>query len=295
ESDAIATHELHLRDPHTQVSLSYFLLLALSGGAPPRDSLDGPIHALLDKLVEGVRQRLVTDRDLSKLAGDLLAKELERLEIPDYGNDRRARRTGLFKKAQEMAGREDELDALQALLKLNAFLSSEPFRGQLTTGTVFESGGVHWVCMTPSCDMVDRPPADDQDWLKRLHPMKPIVAIRLKSKDAPKGLKEAENSRSLFIRKDKVVHVFDVTSDVGSQNYEFIYLRGGPMVLDEETPTFEGFRMWRDENAVELPATLQPITYRVVGQVRADYASRFLQQTGAWLSRIGVDFIRSAN
>jgi Response receiver domain len=294
ESDAIATHEHHLRDPQTQVSLCYFLLMALGSGAPSRESLDGPIHSILDKLVEGVRQRLLADKALGTLAGDLLSSELDRLAIPEF-RDKSARRIGLLKKAQQMAGREnDELDASEALLKLNAFLSMERFRGHLTTGTVFEHGGTHWVCMTPACDMVDRAPNDGQDWLRRIHPMKPIVAVRLKQKDRLKGLKDAELSRSLFIKSGDAIEAFDVLPDSGP-SYEFIYLGGGALAVDGEHHTFQGFRVWRADGAAELPTSLEAVTYRIVGQVRADYASRFLQQTGAWLSRIGVDFIRAAN
>jgi len=300
ESGALATHELHLRDPQTQVSLCYFLLMALTGHEPPREALDAPIHAVLDKLVEGVRQRLVTDPKLSRLGGDLLDGELKRLALPDYGTDldgkgASRRRQGLFEHAKKMAAVDTAFDSQQALLKLNAFMSSEAFRGQLTTGTVFESEGCHWICMTPACDLVDRPPSKGQHWMKMLHPMKPVVAVRLDPKDPKSALKDAEHSRSLFLSTSSGVVAFDVLPDNAGPSYEFIYVQGGSLAVAEGGHQFNGYRLWRADEDKALPTALLPVTFTIVGQVRPDYASRFLQQTGAWLSRIGVDFLRSAN
>ena len=299
ESGALATHELHLRDPQTQVSLCYFLLMALSGHQPPRETLDAPIHAVLDKLVEGVRQRLVTDPKLGKLGGDLLAEELVRLAMPDYpAGDAEAakrRRQCIFEHARKMASVDAELDVQQALLKLNAFMSSEPFRGLLTTGTVFEHDASRWICMTPACDMVDRPPGNGQHWMQQLHPMKPMVAVRLEQKEPGKALKEAELSRSLFLNMDGDVSSFDVLPGAGGPSYEFIYVESGSLNLDDGRHRFRGYRLWRTAEEQALPTALTPVTFDVIGQVRPDYASRFLQQTGAWLSRIGVDFLRAAN
>jgi len=299
ESGALATHELHLRDPQTQVSLCYFLLMALTGHEPPRATLDAPVHAVLDKLVEGVRQRLVTDPKLSKLGGDLLDEELKRLKLPDYNADMSPqaparRRQGLFEHAKRMATVESEFDAQQALLKLNAFMSSEHFRGQLTTGTVFAHDGCHWICMTPACDMVDRPPGDGQHWMKRLHPMKPVVAVRLETRALAKALRDAEHGRSLFLTSPSGVQAFDVLPDGGGPSYEFIDLQSGSLEVVEGRYEFSGYRLWRAAEEEPLPSALSQVTFTVVGQIRPDYASRFLQQTGAWLSRIGVDFMRGA-
>lgn len=293
ESDPLATNELHLREPHTQASLCFFLLLALNEDKPARAALDGPVHVLLDKLVDSVRQKLLTDNSLKLLAGDLFAMELERVPMP-VEPDEAAKRRKLFDNARKLAGASPELDAKHALLRLNTFLSSEPFRGQLTTGTIFKHADTHWVCMTPTCDMVVRTPEGGQDWLNRLHPMKPIVAIKLREKGHAEALKEAEHSRSIFLNSESDTIVFDVLGKTGGPSYEFIYLRDASVVQNDGRMIFEGFRVWRDDGLVEFPAAITPVSFEVVGQVRADYASRFLQQTGSWLSRIGVDFIKGA-
>lgn len=291
ESDALATHELHLRDPHTQVSLCYFLLMAVGHHNPAPEALEFPVHILLDKLVDGVRQSLITDQPLRQRAREMLSSELGRLKIEEKG-DAAAMRRAIFDAARRMAGTASDLESRQALLKLNAFLSSEPFRGHLTTGTVFEAEGVHWICMTPACDMVDRLPMDGQDWLQDLHPMKPIIAVKLLEKNEQLALNHAEQSRSVFLQTPTCILTFDVVPASGGPSYEIIYLAGGPLAQEAETLSFQGFRMRRAGAAAEPPTALLPMTYRVVGQVRADYASRFLQATGGWLSRIGVDFIR---
>jgi hypothetical protein len=50
---------------------------------------------------------------------------------------------------------------------------------------------------------------------------------------------------------------------------------------------FRGVRVTRAKIAPRLSATAE---YTVVGQLRPNYASRVLQLTGAYLSRIGIDY-----
>ena len=150
--------------------------------------------------------------------------------------------------------------------------------------------------MTPACEMVDRAPGDGQHWMKMLHPMKPMVAVRLKPRDSErdlaKALKEAEQTRTLFLSGSSGMLAFDVLPDGGGPSYEFVYVQSGSLALAEGCHQFSGYRLLRVEDEA-LPTALTPVIFTVIGQVRPDYASRFLQQTGAWLSRIGVDFVRA--
>ncbi len=92
----------------------------------PQEALAAPIHALLDKLVEGVRQNLIMDEELRKLARELLLSELNRLAIAKE-TDVPKKRKALFAAANKMAGAHNELDSQQASLKLNAFLRPSHF------------------------------------------------------------------------------------------------------------------------------------------------------------------------
>lgn len=295
EMDAIATDELHLRDPLTQVSLSYFLLSALSPVDNGRSSegLVGPVHTLLDKLIDNVRQKLITDGELKLLGGNLLKSEIERLKIPTEFANATQQRAELFKFAKQMTGSREKQDAEQALLRFNSFLSTEPFRGELTTGTVFSDGDVQWICMTPACDMVDRLPDEHQEWRHQLHPTKPVVAVRLMPIPAAarmSALKVADQSRHVFVKVRDDICVYEMLPAKGPK-YEFIFVDdGGRVITNNGAPRFQGARLLKSNGVREL----KEFSFEVLGQVRANYASRLLQETGAWLSRIGVDFMRNA-
>lgn len=298
EQDAIATDELQLRDPHTQLSLCYFLLLALSDGEAGRteQALAAPIQVLLDKLVEGVRQKIVADVDLSKLGGDLLLSEIKRLAVPSAFADYGAKQKKLFKHARDMADGVGDADASTALMRLNAFLSTEPFRGRVTTGTVFSDGAAFWICMSPACDMVDREPSKGQLWASALHPTRPIIAVALKAIDRKTALKHAEDVRTVFLKLGNSIEAFDVLPTKGGPSYEFLFLENGSKIVSDETSfTFQAARLKaRTEKSHPLPE-LVSLNLKVVAQIRPTYASRFLQETGQWLSRIGVDFVRGGN
>jgi hypothetical protein len=75
----------------------------------------------------------------------------------------------------------------------------------------------------------------------------------------------------------------------GLPSYEFVYVDAGSLFTNADGVHFARHTLWQAIDDKALPSALSPVTFSVVGQVRADYASRFLQRTGAWLSRIDVD------
>ena len=299
ELEALAMNDLHIREPHTQVSLCYLLLSAMSDDVAREDpaAFLGPVDVVLDKLVDGMRVNLLTRSRLRRLGGDLLMHEVGRLDVPTAFDNPVKRRQTLIKHAKAMSGRHGgDVDANASIMRLNAFLSTEHCRNEVTTGTVFTDGAEHWMCMTPACDMVDRPPKNEPDevvsWRASLHPTKPIVAIRLVAVSDKSALKNAEEGRIVFARTGDVVSAFD-TVPKGGLSHEFFFLKG--KVAGEPTElAFSAARLKkvRKENVVH--EELETGSFRIVAQLRANYASRFLQQTGQWLSRIGVDFVRSA-
>ena len=308
ELEALATEDAHLRDPETLVGLSYYVLAQARGvEAPwPADAL-GPVTAsVIEKLVEGLRRRVTSDPALATLATDLLSHELGTSEWPASIADRRHAAT--FAAAARLARLDPApKDDQAALLRLNVFLATEPFRrSHLTTGTIFKRPDTneHWVCVSPACDMVPRLPGTHQEWTHAIHPVRPMVVIALKPVDVKKALAGAEHGRYVFLERPSGVETFTVLSVPADQpSYEFLFPSDAGQVA-HDTKAFDAYSV-RATPAVASavprsgtappavgPVTFDALTYEVVGQLRPSYANRFLQMIGQHLSRIGLDFVR---
>ena len=95
-------------------------------------------------------------------------------------------------------------DWTKATLEHNVFVCSmEPVGSHLTTGHVFEMSDIHWLCLSPACDMV---PSQISDWRtaalgKRL----PFLAVKLHSISTTRVTKDIHSNRFLFLRfKDQL-------------------------------------------------------------------------------------------
>jgi hypothetical protein len=302
ELEALATDEFHLRDPHTQMGLSYYLLRSLGeeGGADHQQLLP-PIQVLIDKLVETLRHRLAADGDLAALATSLLTEELQRIGWTETQPVKKRGPMEIYRAAGDLARVASKPRMEDVLLALNCFLSTEAFRsGHLTTGTVFRLpiSKEHWVCMTPACDMVVREPIEEQVWTRAIYPMRPMVAVRLNSEQHDRALGSAERGHYVFVEVGgdrNSFSVFPKGKDLPS--YEFFFLHDAGRTTTAEAHNLPKFRASRVEvdPSIETSANARRFIdteFEVVGQLRPAYASRLLQITGQHLSRIGVDFIR---
>lgn len=227
ELEALATEEAHLRDPEMQTGLSYHLLGTLGEGLDPErpDELLQPIELIIDRLVEGLRRRIASDRHLTDLGVGLLSRELKEL---GWRRDVQKSATEQFADASRMARQEKAPAKERSIFRLNTFLSTEAFRrAHLTTGTIIKSAQTsdHWVCMSPACDMTMRKPNPHQAWALALHPLRPIVAVRLRKEDGiASALTEAEKGRHIFVETGSGPVAFcAVDKNTNQPVYEFLF------------------------------------------------------------------------
>nr|WP_318284247.1 response regulator receiver domain [Methylobacterium sp. NI91] len=307
ELDALATDEFHLRDPETQISLSYYLLRSMEDGVNPEmgERLAAPLQIIIDKLVDTLRQRIASDEDLKNLAAVLFAEELKRIEWPPEVARPADMARSIYQSAGILAQVETKTRVESVLFRLNAFLSTEPFRrGHLTTGTVFRDGdtGECWLCASPACDMTARRPSLQQTWSKTLHPMRPMVAVKLHPEDSLGGaLNKAELGRHVFVETNDEQLAFSVVDkSIEQPVFEFLFpldAARAQRVGTDLHPSFEAFRIGVDTSDPSRNDARRFASSRfsVLGQLRPTYASRILQMVGQHLSRIGVDFIKLPN
>jgi hypothetical protein len=293
ELDALATDEAELRDPATLTGLSYYLLNVLDEGTGPDtpEKLAVPLQALIDKIVETLRHKLVADPALQELGNTLLLEELTELNWP-------VEKKKVYKAAETIA----RVRGLKtpskndSLFALNSFLSTETFRrGHLTTGTIFRNAdrSEYWVCASPSCDMVARIPSDFQSWAFNLHPVRAMIAVRLHEEKVAKALASAHHARFAFVNEE-IQRAFS-TVDGGSQQpvYEVFFAadEGRWQLADDGNKVFTASRVKADGAGPENARRLFEERFVIAGQLRPSYATRILHLVGQHLSRVGLDFI----
>ncbi|MBP0496018.1 response regulator receiver domain [Pararoseomonas indoligenes] len=295
ELEALATADEQLRDPHTQVGLWYYLLREIVGlDHHDPAQMRAPLEAIVDKVLDGVRRRLLLDNKLLGFISKVAASEIA--QAREDGLDLSASGEGLLRAAHRLARTPVPHEPQATIRRLNVFLSTEPFRrAHLTTGTVFRQPGRPgiWVATSPACDMtLRRPPAAHQPWLHGLHPTSVVVAIRATEDDGAAALERAEHGQHIFLNVNGEDRSFRVMDDTTRQPpYEFIFPADGGRVIrtvPDAPPTFVAFSMTSTAGG-ELE--LQQVTLEVIGQLRSSNASRLLQLTGQHLSRIGLDFV----
>jgi len=184
----------------------------------------------------------------------------------------------------------------QVIHLLNGFLVTEPSKNFIETGTIFvrkddtELKQVY-ICVTPACDLVPRMPREYL-WENQIHPSRPIIAIRGRVKDIDDGcLMAAEQGKNIFIligKEPKTVVLMDSSLPVPILEW-FVVEKMGAI----EKMEFDALEFVRSKSKPEDDDQFanKPVKMRVLGQVRALYASRIQQYAGQHLSRIGVDFV----
>lgn len=309
EMKAVASDEVLLGDESLQAGLIHYVLshLPLDAESSSDHGAQPAVELLIGKLLEGVRRRIDQDSTLIGTASQLIAA---RVASPDWRNlplKRGEREKALLGLSRSIAGVSRELGDEDVIFSLNVFLATERFRRRhVTTGTIFmkkDNGREWWLCMSPSCDMTPRQPQEGHHWHHTLHPLRGMVALRLEPViKAPtalrKDLQNAHHGRSIFVRTADCHILLKVLDDNSHPSWEFMILENAGLVSKTKSgdTQFSARRIWFGGNeAAQCAASneigLQPSDFVVVGQLRAEYASRLLQATGLHLSRIGVDFV----
>lgn len=191
---------------------------------------------------------------------------------------------------------EDGAQESQVMHLLNSFLVIESNKNYIETGTIFVRKADAdlkqvYICVTPACDLVPRIPKDYL-WESEIHPSRPIIAIRCKVKGVDDGcLNTAEQGKNVFITigdELKTLVIMDGSQPVPILEW-FVVEKMGE-TTNKEFDALDFVKSKGDEGQEERFAH-RGVRMRVLGQVRAIYASRLQQYAGQHLSRIGVDFV----
>jgi hypothetical protein len=279
ELDSVATNPKSFSDARRQVGLNHYLMEQLV----TEDDPESAVENLVDRIVETIRHGISADADMRKYATGVLA---------DVRNVLGAKLTtaNKLKNAAALAHVDQPMDDADVISFLNAFLSTERFaRSRITTGTVFANADAFWMVTTPACDLTSRVPKSREAWMKSLHPVRAVIAIKLTKVKMATALSSATQGKYAFLVRGEEalpLAVFDPTTSSPDAEM-FFAIDAGKVTSADEKFTFKAVSVKQFE---EIPKLSEVHEYEIVGQLRPNYASRVLQVTGAHLSRIGIDF-----
>lgn len=170
---------------------------------------------------------------------------------------------------------------------VNMHLCAYPFvkSQHLTTGIVLQDqcSKEYWVVLNCSCDLIPVTEQSSLKWAVALAPEHPFTAVKLEQGPVRRGLKKANNCRTVFLsqNEEKIALSFP---ENGNPHYEVFY-------ADNNGVFSEGRLKAQQVVRKLIIPDLQLISFEVVAQLRYEYASRFLNMLSAHKSRIGVDFL----
>jgi len=185
---------------------------------------------------------------------------------------------------------DEDNDKKQAALEHNAFVCSMESTGwHLTAGHVFYMAGGHWLCASPSCDMV---PSQISPWQTAiLGERLAFIGVRLEEFDPRRSPNDISSNRFFFLRRDGEYrgYRFNYPYEDSAPRWQVLYADDRGRFA---SPKLE-FTVYRiQENESELVG--RPKDARVVGQLRYEYALNLIQKLGVSLTRIGLDFTDGA-
>ncbi len=192
----------------------------------------------------------------------------------------------------EKCGCEDER---QLFLKVNAALCCQPLEtGHMTTGMIFrqKSKPSHiWICATPACDLVPGRTRRGTGYRDLLSPANYFEALKITRVVNPdEVLKIATRANHLFINVDGKIQPYKILQGDSPQPQSFIfYTQDGGYLREGRTLMLQTICAEKHDNSASL--ALHEHEFEIIGQLRQEYASRFLAINGDWNSRIGVDFV----
>lgn len=279
ELDSVATNPKSFSDARRQVGLNHYLMEQLT----TEDDPESAVENLMDRIVETIRHAISADADMRKYATNVLADVRNVL-----GN--KLTTANKLKNAAVLAHVDQPMDDADVISFLNAFLSTERFaRSRITTGTVFARGEEFWMVATPACDLTSRIPRNREAWMKALHPVRAMIAIKLVKVKMTTALSSATQGKYAFlVRGDEALSlsVFDPTTSSPDAEM-FFAIDAGKVVSAGDKFIFKAASVTQLD---DVPRLSEVAEFEIVGQLRPNYASRVLQVTGAHLSRIGIDF-----
>jgi hypothetical protein len=292
EQTGLAYAEDLLRSPAFQAAWIYNVIKEVQGEDGRDERLNGALEELYHRLVQSI-ERSLRQSQLRVFGVEAFKKVVDVAACASMGD------RALVQQAVELTHSGQTLSDHVVAHALNSYLSSEVFEGtHITAGTVFraldDSGW--WVCVSPVCDMVPRPSRDELSWQKAMEPVRAMVALRLyEEHNMEKAVQEAQRGRILFILNGLIPLCLRAFHDETRQPWTeelFLCSQEWEDVADHgERFRFRAQRVSQKDGIAEMTI----VDFEAIAQLRDSYTSRLLQQTGAYTSRIGVDYVALAS
>lgn len=185
-------------------------------------------------------------------------------------------------------------DERQLFLNVNAVLCCQPLEtAHMTTGMIFRQKSKPsriWICATPACDLVPGR-TKSSGYRGLLSPANYFEALKIThASNLDEALKYATRANHLFINIDGKIQAFKILQGDNRQPQSYVFYTQDGGYLDEgRTLKLQTICADKRDDATSL--ALREHEFEVIGQLRQEYASRFLATNGDWNSRIGVDFV----
>jgi len=186
-------------------------------------------------------------------------------------------------------------DERQLILNVNSTLCCQPLEtGHMTTGMIFrqkDKTSRIWICATPACDLVPGRDKKGGGYRDLLSPGNYFEALRIRrDSKLDDVLAVATEANHLFINIDGKIQAFQILQGNSRQPQSYIfYTQDGGYLKDDSTLKLK--TICTEKHADIASLVFHEHEFEVIGQLRPEYASRFLTVTGDWNSRIGVDFV----
>jgi hypothetical protein len=203
---------------------------ALTGEDP---ELHQRLKQLWARLLDGLRGQLT--ESVTEFGAKILAPSITNLGAKGHDSDK-AWLQKCLRLAKQLAGGGRCSDDSRILHALNTFLCSEEYDGShIRTGTVCklikdsinEGTNEQWfLCASPACEMVPRPPTGSGAWTHDLDPLMAVTVLRLEpQKNFQTSLANASNGKHIFLIVDGEPRSFEVVdAKTGHPNSEVIFV-----------------------------------------------------------------------
>lgn len=232
---------------------------ALTGDDP---ELRRRLQQLWARLLDSLRAQLV--RSVAEFGTRILDPSITKLGTKGHDTD-----AVWLKKcmdlARELAGISTKIDDHTILHALNSFLCSEAYSGRhVGTGTVCKvvepaSDGAtkeQWyLCASPACEMVPRPPRGSGGWTHDLDPLMAVTVLRLERQARfQTSLKHAEQGKHIFLSVQGQPTSFEVVNvTTGHPNSEVMFVENRGLTETDGSLNAYFIR----KSADEIPKTIE--------------------------------------
>lgn len=215
-------------------TLAGWFFHALTGDDP---ELRRRLQQLWARLLDSLRTQLV--RSVAEFGTRILDPSIAGLGAKGHDTDAEWLKK-CMKLARELAGTSTKIDDHTILHALNSFLCSETYSGRhVRTGTVCKvieptpgiSGKEQWyLCASPACEMVPRPPRGSGAWTHDLDPLMAVTVLRLERQAKFRSpLENAEQGKHIFLMVEGEpvsLEVVNVTTGHPNSEVMFVENRG---------------------------------------------------------------------